>query len=338
MLTHVKRFLVWQQRGGFKATSKTFYTQAHGAKALGDYLPDAAYRPMGLTNGRLARDILNDKLLFERLLSKRVSVHPNLALIERGEVFSPSLDGVVQDIPSLLRFAQTHPLVLKPALGDKGRGVFSLRAEGGGFSLDGTPTPPEGVLQRIAALDGYLVTPWVQPAAYATAVYPDAGHTVRVITLQDPGADHQPFIAAALHKFGTSASAPTDNGSRGGLFTPIDLETGVLGSALESPGKTAGRPVWHDTHPDTGATIKGLTVPRWDQLKTELLELVAAFPFFRYVGWDVLVTEAGFCVLEGNPAPVILSLQLERPLLTDARVRRFIAHYHIRTPGLQFRV
>lgn len=335
MLQRVKRFLVWQQRGGFKATSKTFYTQAHGVKDLRNYLPDAAFRPMGLTNGKLARGILNDKLLFERLLSKHVAVPQNLALIERGEIFSLSFNGMIRDVPSLLRFAQVHPLVLKPALGSKGKGVFSLRGEGEGFSIDGTPTSPAEVAKLTAKLDGYLITPWVQPAAYAAAVFPGAGHTVRVITLQDPGDDHRPFIVAALHKFGTEASAPTDNWSRGGLFTPLDVETGVLGAALEEPSKTAGQPVWHDVHPDTGAVIKGLEVPRWDELKTALLELVAAFPFFRYVGWDVLVTEEGFCVLEGNPAPVIISLQLERPLLTDVRARRFVTDHRISAPGLR---
>lgn len=327
--------LVWRRRGGFKATSKTFFDLAHGAdKDYRNYLPDAAFQPMSQTNGPFAHGILDDKLLFERLLRSYVPVPEALALIERGEVFATPASATIRDAESLLEYASEQPLILKPALGAKGKGVFSLRHEAGGFYLDSAATSLKAVLSYLAGLDNYLVTPWVQPAPYAAAVFPQAGNTIRVITLRDPGDGHRPFIATAFHKFGTKVSAPTDNWSRGGLIAPLDVATGRLSAGLEELSQTQGRPVTHATHPETGARIEGLQIPRWQAVQEQLLGMLEQFPFFRYVGWDVLMTETGFSVLEGNAAPAIVSLQLTRPLLDDLRVRRFVAHHGVKAPGL----
>ncbi len=153
--------------------------------------------------------------------------------------------------------------------------------------------------------------------------------------MRDPGDGHRPFVAAAIHKFGTEASAPTDNWSRGELFAPLDPATGRLSAGLEELTHIQGRPVEHATHPDTGARIEGVSVPRWQTVQEQLLGMLGHFPSFQYVGWDVLVTETIFSVLEGNAAPVVVSLQLTRPLLEDPRVRRFVAHHRIRVPGLR---
>lgn len=102
-----------------------------------------------------------------------------------------------------------------------------------------------------------------------------------------------------------------------------------MGSGLEDLSETGGKPVWHELHPDTGAQIQGLTVPRWPELAKALLELLEALPMFTYVGWDVMVTHDGFYIIEGNPAPVVVSLQLTRPALSDPRVKHFISHHKI---------
>lgn len=76
-------------------------------------------------------------------------------------------------------------------------------------------------------------------------------------------------------------------------------------------------------------------MPRWAELTATLLELLGALPIFNYVGWDVLVTNDGFYIIEGNNAPTIVSLQLTRPALSDPRVRRFVVHHRLNVPGLR---
>lgn len=123
MLTPLRHSLLWRWREGFKPTSKVFYDLSHGAR--GDYfnhLPDAAFRPLALTNGTLSRALLGDKLLFERVIGRYAPVPPTLALIERGEVFKPTPDGPVRDREALFAYIRTQPVALKPAKGAKGKG------------------------------------------------------------------------------------------------------------------------------------------------------------------------------------------------------------------------
>jgi hypothetical protein len=48
------------------------------------------------------------------------------------------------------------------------------------------------------------------------------------------------------------------------------------------------------------------------------------------VGWDVMVTDDGFQVIEGNKFSDVQVLQVHRPLPDDRRVRDFYRHGIIR--------
>jgi len=75
----------------------------------------------------------------------------------------------------------------------------------------------------------------------------------------------------------------------------VDAETGVvitdgINSLFES-----------EYHPTTGVKIKGFAMPEWDKLKLMLNTAARIFPTIRYIGWDVVHTEKGWCIIEGNP-------------------------------------
>jgi hypothetical protein len=48
--------------------------------------------------------------------------------------------------------------------------------------------------------------------------------------------------------------------------------------------------------------------------------------YIPYVGWDIIVTDDGFCAIEGNNHPH-LGHQDMAPLLTDPRVRAFYERF-----------
>jgi hypothetical protein len=136
-----------------------------------------------------------------------------------------------------------------------------------------------------------------------------------------------PFIALAVHRFGTDRSYPVDNWTRGGLSCHVDLASGRLG-----PGVTFPQPPpisWHDVHPNSGATLAGETIPDWHATTELVLTLSARLSFLPYIGWDVVVTGAGPKVIEGNYYSDVNLLQVHRPLLLDPRVRRFYKHHQV---------
>lgn len=70
-------------------------------------------------------------------------------------------------------------------------------------------------------------------------------------------------------------------------------------------------------------------MPRWQRVRTELLALARRASFLPYVGWDVVVTDSAFTILEGNKYSDVDLLQVHEPLLRDPRVRAFYERHGI---------
>jgi glutathione synthase/RimK-type ligase-like ATP-grasp enzyme len=110
----------------------------------------------------------------------------------------------------------------------------------------------------------------------------------------------------------------------GGLCSRVDLHTGRLGPAV---GRTRDRRrVDFDRHPDTGATITGVPVPRWEAVQDLTMQLMAAFPELDHVGWDLAVSDRGPRVIEGNgTTPAVSIFQMHGSFLQDPRLRDYYA-------------
>ena len=171
-----------------------------------------------------------------------------------------------------------------------------------------------------------LIQERVRQGDYAVRIFPDATNTLRVLTMWDYARD-EPFIAAAVHRFGTRRSLPVDNWSRGGLNVDVDAATGELGRAVTFPD--GGRLEWRTHHPDTDAPVSGTVVPHWSSMVEELLRVSRALPRLRYVGWDVLVGDDGLHLIEGNSYPELGVHQVHAPLLSDHRARAFYRRHGV---------
>lgn len=69
--------------------------------------------------------------------------------------------------------------------------------------------------------------------------------------------------------------------------------------------------MFYSKHPDTGSILEGKVIPGWEQLKSEIEDLTNRFPYLNFVGWDVLLTEEGFCIIEGNASSGLDLFQME---------------------------
>lgn len=111
--------------------------------------------------------------------------------------------------------------------------------------------------------------------------------------------DHSgvPHIIATAFRMGNGKSH-TDNFMTGGIACYVDIESGVVvtdGSNVE--GKL------FDKHPFSNLSFKGFQIPHWEEAKKLVSELAMEVPDARFVGWDVVLTERGFDILEGNIPP-----------------------------------
>ncbi len=286
-----------------------------------DYLSDREREMTWILNWPYA-GILDDKLGFDYMIKQLGAPTPETrALIVKGRL-TPMDDA--RDATGgnwwqerLDRFGR---LVLKPIWGAKGNGIWIVERSDGGCRMNGTETTIGELEQRVSGMDRYLVSDYVQQAAYAQAIFPGSANSMRILTMQDESGT--PFIAAAAHRFGALRShRPVDSWSGGGLSAGVDLDTGELSEGVTS--LEFSRMERHERHPDTGTPIKGNQVANWDLIRAGILELAGKLPFLPYIGWDVVATDPGYLIIEGNKQSNVGFLQVHRPLLRDPRARAF---------------
>ena len=189
----------------------------------------------------------------------------------------PVEEGTTAD--GLAAFAASHPkLVIKP----RGR----LRGEGVRM-VDAAALPP---MEELREQNVVLEEPIVQ-CDFMARLHPASVNTVRVATAVKDGQVHILFATLRMGRGG----AFVDNAGAGGFAAAIDIDTGVV----RTPGvsETFDYAV---IHPDSGAQIVGIHIPRWEELKAISKKLAMVVPEQRYVGWDMALTDDGWVVIEGN--------------------------------------
>lgn len=253
---------------------------------------------------------LHNKYTFQLLTEPHLPALPELYGVVDEGVFRPQA-ATEDDLFTVLE--RVDKLILKPVRGAKGAGVQVLGRTGEGLVLDGDPVDRSAVRDRLTGLDEYLVTEFVEQHDYAATIFPDATNTLRLHSVFDRQTG-EAEVFRALHRFGSEASAPTDNWSRGGYCVPVDIATGRLKRLLLVDGATRSA---RERHPVTGAQVAGVTVPHWEQVCELVREAARLHRYAPLVGWDIAVTADGPVLIEANARPSKVGLQFESGLLDD---------------------
>ncbi|MBR4673556.1 MAG: hypothetical protein IKP00_03750 [Victivallales bacterium] len=75
----------------------------------------------------------------------------------------------------------------------------------------------------------------------------------------------------------------------------IDVETG----RINTHGRTENGEDF-EKHPDSGVQFIGFQIPQWEGLVTMVKEMALQLPTLRYIGWDIVLSKKGWCVMEAN--------------------------------------
>ncbi|PLB86670.1 hypothetical protein C0T31_04620 [Dysgonamonadaceae bacterium] len=114
---------------------------------------------------------------------------------------------------------------------------------------------------------------------------------------------------------------------KGKLVAKIGKNIGIL-SEWKRKSKN-GSVEKGEIHPNTLEPIKGKVIAHWKLIKEKILNYVKRTPFFDYVGWDSLVTENDFVVIEANHNPDLDLVQIHKLFLKDDRVLNFFKYITI---------
>lgn len=248
--------------------------------------------------------LLNNKIAAAEILKQYIRVPESYMIKNSG--FLTSFDSKsmeYEDAITLLK--EKGMLFIKPYGKGKGTGVNILIYENEKIYVDQEEYTEEKLIAFLKKRDDWFISESMKQNKYLNDIYDKTVNTIRMITLRDPKTN-QFKIFFAVQRIGTSNTIPVDNGSRGGLVSKIDLETGELSEARCLHNRNV-----YEVHPDSKAPIKGVKIPGWEHIKEEMLTLTRKFPYMHFIAWDILVLEDGsLCIIEANTSSGVNIIQL----------------------------
>jgi hypothetical protein len=241
-------------------------------------------------------DAMADKVWFaRRCRSAGIAAVPVLLVASAGEVTTP--DGASPVLPEA-------DLFVKPRRGRGGRNT-----ERWDWAGAGTYRSSKGEVVRSAELmrllsqqslkRDYIVQPRLTNHPMLADLSNGALATVRVLTCRNELGQFEATDAAFRMAIGTNTVV--DNFHAGGIAANVDMATGELGPASDM-GLTP-KVGWRESHPISGAAIRGRRLPLWDEVIELACRAHAAFPERAIIGWDIGILAKAPCIVEGNIKP-----------------------------------
>jgi len=138
-----------------------------------------------------------------------------------------------------------------------------------------------------------IVQPRLENSVDLAPISAKALANCRVVTARSP--DGNVIVLLAVLRMGVGEAITSDEPSKS-FCTAINLESGELGIADVKQAEQGS--LTH--HPESKALITGRKLSRWPEMKEMALRAHANLPQMIFVGWDVIDTNKGPMLLEGN--------------------------------------
>jgi alpha-L-glutamate ligase-like protein len=285
-------------------------------------------------NPRRLFPVVDDKLRMHGLC-RQIGV-PTPAIY--GEIGAHSL---LRRLPDFL--GGHDDFVIKPNRGSAGRGVLVVigrdgakyvRHNGLSLSLDQIRQHLSDILSGMYSLGGRPDQAILQQRVHLHPAFERIAYKgipdIRVIVYRG-----EP--AMAMLRLPTKASNGRANLHQGGIGVGVDLGSGLTHHAVQYNRFVLG-------HPDTGAPLVGMRVPRWEDVLL-MSRQVADVVGLGYVGVDVVIdAEQGPMLLEANARPgLAIQIANARGLLPrlaeiDAMKKRGPARQSTEDPAVAGRI
>ena len=293
------------------------------------YLSDVQRWLTRLVNGPYSI-VFNNKILFDQVFGRYCNVPRTVAVCRQGRVISHT------KLWQQIEAGEAGPLMLvaKPLGGGGGGSVYFIRIDKRHAVIETNDAINPRFSVKSEALGDvfsrqgvpFIVNEYVQQGEFSKRLYPLTVNTVRALVVRDENTG-EPYLVRAVLRVGNSESYPIDNFSLGGLSIEVNNETGELGHAVAAAGRFTGQR-WV-THPDTGERITGAYIPNWQVYKNKLLSLFYKLPYLKYCGFDLILQDDDFVVLEGNSYSQVRLFQMHEPLFSNELVVELYAKYGI---------
>lgn len=182
---------------------------------------------------------------------------------------------------------QQKEVIVKPVNSFQGAGVYKLSAS--------DSKGVEELKKNIENGDTFMIEEIIKQSSEMSKLNPSSVNTLRIETLLDKSGNVHIINQTVI--IGTGGRV-VSNTHFGGIMCHVDLNTGVIDSIARNPEGEYFR-----QHPDTGITLPGFQIPRWKEVIEFAKKMAKVNSEARFIGWDIVVTDSGIDVIEGNIRP-----------------------------------
>lgn len=308
---------IWAYRRGFFA--KTALAYGLDDSNYRDYENDFHYYRLHPLNGRFSMWI-DDKLTIKYLLQPFDDYLPKYYFQLRNGSVTKLMDcpkKLGPDVASVIRLLeQRKNLAMKPIAGSRGVGFLKLSSDRGKYRVNNGLVNVDELKAMLVKPQHRIITEYLSSHWSHPTMYPEIPNTLRVMTIRRD--KNIATIVGAHLKLGTSLSGLAAVVADGAILAGVDLGTGSV---------FAGR-TWKDgafvnlsVHPDTGLPLPK-RVPYWHHITAKVKEIGHYVPQLKYMGFDVVIGDQGWKIIEVNSHPGLHLVQLYYPMLRNEYATR----------------
>lgn len=290
-----------------------------------NYLSDYDYFQLHPINGQFTHWI-DDKLTFRYLLEPFHQYLPKYYFhLDRGEVFRlPDYSGKLPiSIDQVISFLKEQKeLAAKLLNASGGDGFYKLSARDDNYFLNDKKVSRQNLFNIFSEWrdnigGGYLLTEYLHPCEEFSRIWPKSTNTIRVSIIRNK--NEPPIIVDGFMRFGSSITNYTDSAISGGIVCRLNINDGTFydGAII---GKSDIQKI--KRHPDTDSLLEGV-IPHWDNVKSVILDISNYISHNIYMGFDVVITDDGFKIIEINSHRGLITNQYYQPYLQDEVIKIF---------------
>lgn len=189
------------------------------------------------------------------------------------------------------------------------------------YLLDKQVIGENDLCKFIYSLKDYVVSEYVQQHKYAQEINSSSLNTIRMLCVWDDDINGF-YVARCFHRFGSNGSLVDNLGGGNACLHFVDIETGVLEASGMTNNNNFGEHYSDSVIHASGKNLAGLQIPKFEEIKSKIVEISNSLPFLRYIGWDIAITEDGFKIIETNSLTSLGILQRKGGYLDDPRLRK----------------
>ena len=313
---------VWNFIHGF--SMETVHLNGITRENFKSFLSNRQYR-LGHPYNGVYSSIIDNKLYLPYLLKNFPEHTPEYFYFLNKNIFKldKSLKSSVTSFDELLELLnKQQKLVLKNISSAFGKGFHLLEVNvDRGYLLDKQVVTKNELRAFLYSLRDYIVSEYVVQHQYSQNINSSSLNTIRMLCVWDDKIDSF-YVARCFHRFGSNGSLVDNLGGGDACLYFVDIETGILESSGMMNNNNQGEQYSDHVIHASGKDLTGLEIPNFNKVKNKVIEISNSFPFLKYVGWDIAITENGFKIIEANSLTSLGILQRKGGYLDDSRLRK----------------